>query len=42
MVSQKLSHIFGYSGHIDPLLAAWLPNLLFLAAGLVIMVRVRK
>jgi lipopolysaccharide export system permease protein len=42
MVSQKLSQIFGYSGHVDPLLAAWLPNLLFLAAGLVIMVRVRK
>jgi lipopolysaccharide export system permease protein len=42
LVSQKLSQVFGYSGTIDPLLAAWLPNLLFLAAGIVIMLRVRK
>lgn len=42
MVSQKLSQIFGYNGNIHPLIAAWLPNLLFLAAGVVIMARVQK
>lgn len=42
MVSQKLSQIFGYNGNIHPVLAAWLPNLLFIAAGVLIMARVRK
>ncbi len=42
LVSQKLSQIFGYNGNIHPVVAAWLPNLLFLAAGVVIMARVRK
>lgn len=42
MVSQKLSQIFGYNGNIHPLLAAWLPNLLFLGAGVVILFRVQK
>jgi lipopolysaccharide export system permease protein len=42
MVSQKLSQIFGYNGNIPALLAAWLPNLLFFLAGIVVMVRVEK
>jgi lipopolysaccharide export system permease protein len=42
MVSQKLSQIFGYNGNIHPLLAAWMPNLLFFLAGCVIMFRVQK
>ncbi len=42
LVSQKMSQIFGYNGNIHPLLAAWLPNLLFLLAGCIIMVRVQK
>jgi lipopolysaccharide export system permease protein len=42
MVSQKLSQIFGYNGHIPALLAAWLPNLLFFFAGMVFMIRVEK
>jgi len=42
LVSQKMSQIFGYNGNIHPLLAAWLPNLLFLLAGSIIMVRVQK
>ncbi|MDT8325271.1 MAG: LPS export ABC transporter permease LptG [Bacteroidota bacterium] len=42
MVSQKLSQIFGYNGNIHPLLAAWMPNLLFFLAGCIIMLRVQK
>jgi len=42
MVSQKLSQIFGYNGNIDPILAAWMPNLLFFVSGLAIMMRVQK
>ena len=42
LVSQKLSQIFGYNGNIHPILAAWFPNLLFFAAGLVAMIRVQK
>ncbi|PLX24313.1 MAG: LPS export ABC transporter permease LptG [Ignavibacteria bacterium] len=42
LVSQKLSQIFGYNGNIHPLIAAWMPNLLFLLAGSIIMSRVQK
>jgi lipopolysaccharide export system permease protein len=42
LVSQKLSQIFGYNGNIHPILAAWLPNLLFLLAGTIIMSRAQK
>lgn len=37
----KIAAAFGASGAITPLWAAWSPNLLFLLAGLVLMVRVR-
>lgn len=42
LVSQKLSQIFGYSGIIPAVFAAWVPNLLFLLAGVIAMVRVQK
>ncbi len=37
----KVSAGFGASGSIGPFWAAWLPNLLFLAVGLVLLARVR-
>jgi lipopolysaccharide export system permease protein len=37
----KIAAGFGASGAIPPFWAAWLPNLLFLAVGLVLMTRVR-
>ena len=40
-VVQQFSLAFGSGGHIPPWLAAWLPNLLFGLAGLVLMLRVR-
>jgi lipopolysaccharide export system permease protein len=38
----KISQVVGYNGDVDPLLTAWLANLIFLAAGIVNMVRVQK
>ena len=37
----QISRAFGAGGVIDPTFAAWLPNLVFLAAGLVLLGRVR-
>jgi lipopolysaccharide export system permease protein len=37
----RVSGALGSTGALDPLVAAWLPNALFLAAGLVLMQRVR-
>jgi lipopolysaccharide export LptBFGC system permease protein LptF len=31
----------GSSGAVDPMMAAWAPNVLFLVAGMVLMLRVR-
>jgi lipopolysaccharide export system permease protein len=42
LVSQKISQVFGYNGSIPAWLAAWLPNLLFAAAGMFVILRVRK
>ena len=42
LVSQKISQIFGYNGNVNAVFAAWLPNMLFLLAGLVITLRVQK
>jgi lipopolysaccharide export system permease protein len=42
MAFMKISEVMGYSGQYHPLLMAWLPNLIFLAAGLVNMLRVRQ
>ena len=33
MIFLKVSQAFGYNGDIDPLLTAWLANLIFLAGG---------
>ncbi|HEU0015727.1 MAG TPA: LptF/LptG family permease [Longimicrobium sp.] len=41
MLLFRVGKAIGGSGAVDPILAAWAPNLLFLAAGLVLMARVR-
>lgn len=41
MALLRVSQGFGYSGAIEPLYAAWLPNALFLVAGVILMARVR-
>jgi lipopolysaccharide export system permease protein len=38
----KTSQVFGYNGDIDPLLTAWLANILFLGAGIVNLARAQK
>ncbi|MBI5645504.1 MAG: LPS export ABC transporter permease LptG [Ignavibacteriae bacterium] len=42
LVGQKLSQIFGYNGSIPAILAAWLPNMLFLVAAGIVITRVQK
>jgi lipopolysaccharide export system permease protein len=42
LIFMKVSQVFGYNGDIDPLLTAWLANILFFAAAVVVMARVRK
>jgi lipopolysaccharide export system permease protein len=41
MLLFRVSGAFGETGSLDPLLAAWIPNLLFLGAGTVFLTRVR-
>lgn len=38
----KISQVFGYNGDIDPLLTAWMANLLFLGAAIANIIRVQK
>jgi lipopolysaccharide export system permease protein len=38
----KASQVFGYNGDLNPLLTAWLANLIFFAAGIVNLLRVQK
>ncbi|HUL43130.1 MAG TPA: LPS export ABC transporter permease LptG [Bacteroidota bacterium] len=38
----QISQAFGYNGDLDPLLTAWLANILFLAAGIYTLLRVPK
>jgi len=38
----KVSQVIGYNGDVNPLLTAWIANLIFLAAGIVNMIRVQK
>lgn len=38
----KTSQVFGYNGDLNPILTAWLANLLFFAAGIVNLARVQK
>ena len=41
ILMMKVSQAFGEAGTIDALTAAWLPNVIFLAAAAVLMVRVK-
>ncbi len=38
----KISEVFGYNGDLDPLLTAWLANMIFFTAGVVNILRVNK
>jgi len=38
----KTSHVFGYNGDLNPLLTAWLANIIFLVLAIVNIVRVQK
>lgn len=38
----KTSHVFGYNGDLNPLLTAWLANILFLILGLINLFRIQK
>jgi lipopolysaccharide export system permease protein len=42
LIFSKTSQVFGYNGDLDPFLTAWLANLLFLAAGVVNLIRIQK
>jgi lipopolysaccharide export system permease protein len=42
MIFLKVSQAFGYNGDLDPLLTAWLANIIFLAAGIYNLIRVPK
>jgi len=42
MIFLKISQAFGYNGDLDPLLTAWLANIIFLAAGIYNLIRVPK
>lgn len=42
MIFMKVSQAFGYNGYLDPLLTAWLANILFFIAGVVNLMRVPK
>ena len=41
MLLFRISGAFGETGTLDPFIAAWIPNFLFLAAGIFFMARVR-
>lgn len=38
----KISQVFGYNGDLNPLLTAWLANLIFAVAGVVTIIRAEK
>ncbi len=42
LIFMKVSQVFGYNGDVDPLLTAWIANIIFAAAALVVILRVRK
>jgi len=42
LIFMKTSQVFGYNGDLNPLLTAWLSNLIFLVAGIVNLFRVQK
>ncbi len=41
MAMLRVSQNLGYAGTLDPLIASWLPNVIFFVAGLVLLKRVR-
>ncbi len=42
MVFMKISNVFGYNGDLNPLLTAWIANIIFFTAGVVNIFRVNK
>lgn len=42
MVFMKISNVFGYNGDLDPLLTAWMANIIFFTAGVINILRVNK
>jgi lipopolysaccharide export LptBFGC system permease protein LptF len=38
----KTSHVFGYNGDLNPLLTAWLANIIFLLLAVINIIRVEK
>jgi lipopolysaccharide export system permease protein len=41
-IFMKISNSFGYSGILNPMFSAWMPNLIFLVAGLLTILKVPK
>jgi lipopolysaccharide export system permease protein len=42
LVFMKVSQVFGYNGDLNPLLTAWLANILFFTAAIVNLIRIKK
>jgi len=42
LIVMKISQVFGYNGDVDPLLTAWLANIIFAAGAAVVILKVRK
>lgn len=42
LVFMKVSHAFGKNGVLDPILTAWLANFIFISAGVLNLIRVKK
>lgn len=42
LIFMKVSQVFGYNGDINPLLTAWLANIMFFAAAVYVLLRVPK
>jgi lipopolysaccharide export LptBFGC system permease protein LptF len=42
MIFLQISQAFGYNGDLNPLLTAWLANIIFLAGGVYTLLRVPK
>jgi lipopolysaccharide export system permease protein len=42
LVFMKISQVFGYNGDLNPMLTAWLANILFLVSAIINIVRIKK
>ncbi|MBI4535166.1 MAG: LptF/LptG family permease, partial [Ignavibacteriae bacterium] len=42
LIFMKVSQVFGYNGDINPLLTAWMANIIFFCAAVVVILRVQK